>query len=198
MKPSFFQSSAEFREWLVKNHNKAAELIVELYKKDSGRRSITYSEALDEVLCFGWIDGVRRRIDEFSYSIRFSPRKPRSIWSRVNIKRAAELEKQGRMHVAGLKAFHGRNEALTRKYSYERKTSTLGPAYQKQFKANEQAWEFFQSQPPGYQRTATWWVISAKQEKTRLRRLQALISDSAQGRRLGVITLTAKGKDPAV
>jgi uncharacterized protein YdeI (YjbR/CyaY-like superfamily) len=153
MKPTFFRSSADFRAWLEKNHSSSTELLVGLYRKESGRGGITYPEALDEALCFGWIDGVRKRVDELSYTIRFTPRKLGSIWSAVNTRRFAELAKSGRMHAAGQKEFDQRDRKKTRVYSYEREAARLGE-YEKQFRANKKAWEFYQAQPPGYRRVS--------------------------------------------
>jgi len=180
--PMFFKSCADFRAWLENNHPQCAELWVAFYKKSSGRPSITYPEALDEALCFGWIDGVRRSVDPDAYTIRFTPRKPRSQWSAVNIKRAEELAKVGRMRAAGLKAFAAAKDQ-PRKYSYEqRHQAGFNREQERQFRANRQAWSFFQKQPPWYRRTATFWVVSAQKEETRQRRLATLIHDSAQGR----------------
>ncbi len=183
-KPSFFRTPAEFRDWLEKNHGQVQELLLGFHRKNSGMPSITYPEALDEALCFGWIDGVRKRLDETSYTIRFTPRKPKSIWSAVNIKRVGGLIKLDRMHRAGQQALDRRDEKKADLYSYERAGCKLEGAYEKKFRANRKAWEFYQAQPPGYQRTTCWWVSSAKQEETRLRRLAQLIEDSARGRRI--------------
>jgi uncharacterized protein YdeI (YjbR/CyaY-like superfamily) len=187
MKPTFFKSGDDFRIWLDNNHGKQQELLLGFYKKASGHGGITYQEALDEALAYGWIDGVRKSVDDASYTIRFTPRKPKSIWSMVNIKRVGELTKLGRMQGPGLKAFEGRDLKRAQLYSYERKTSKLDGELEKRLKANKRAWEFFQAQPPGYQRVISWWVISAKQEETRLRRLERLIKDSEQGRRVGIL-----------
>ena len=189
MKPTFFARPADFRTWLEQNHDKATELLVGFYKKGSGKPSMTWPESVDEALCFGWIDGIRRRIDEESYSIRFSPRRARSIWSNVNTKRFAELTKQGRLHPAGLEAFKARDPKRSGIYSFEQreKHQTLGAAYVAKLRANKKAWAFFQAQPPGYQRLASLFVMSAKKEDTRLRRLAVLIADSAARRRIGVL-----------
>ena len=192
MEPSYFRSADEFRSWLAKNHAKSTELVVGFYKKDSGKPSITYPEALDQALCFGWIDGVRRSVDGLSYSVRFTPRKKDSYWSKVNTKRAMELTKLGLMQPAGLKAFAARDRAATRRYSFERENAKLPLAYAKQFQATPDAWAFFQSQAPYYQRMASWWIISAKQEETRLRRLQTLIDDCRKHRRIGQLTSPKK------
>jgi uncharacterized protein YdeI (YjbR/CyaY-like superfamily) len=187
-KPRFFRSPADFRRWLEKNHNKTAELTVGFFKKDSGRKSVTYTEALDEALCFGWIDGVRRGVDENSYSIRFTPRKPRSIWSLVNTGKVEELIRLGRMHQAGLDAFELRDPERTGIYSFENAPRKLAAEYEKIFRANKKAWDFFNRQPPGYQRLATYWIMSAKQEQTRLRRLSILISNSEKNIRERTVT----------
>ncbi len=177
--PKFFSSPAAWRNWLAKNHETALELWMGLYKRDSGMPSVTWPEAVDGALCFGWIDGVRKSVDATSYKIRFTPRKARSIWSAVNVKRAAELAKLGLMHSAGLAAFEKRTGARTEVYSYEqRKAARLQSAHEKQFRAQPAAWKFFQSQPPWYRRTSSWWVISAKKEETQLRRLASLIDCS--------------------
>jgi uncharacterized protein YdeI (YjbR/CyaY-like superfamily) len=187
MNATFFATPADFRRWLEKNHDKATELLVGFHKKGSGKPSITWPESVDEALCFGWIDGVRRSIDEESYSIRFTPRRVRSVWSNVNTKRVAELTKRGRMHPSGLAAFEARDPTRSGIYSFEQreKNKKLGAAYEARLKANTKAWAFFQAQPPGYRRLASLWVMSAKKEETKLRRLATLIADSAAGRRIG-------------
>jgi uncharacterized protein YdeI (YjbR/CyaY-like superfamily) len=191
--PTFFVTQADFRAWLEKHHESSRELWVGFHKKAVGRPSITWPEAVDEALCFGWIDGVRKSIDAESYMNRFTPRKPGSIWSDVNVRRARELSRLGLMSPAGRAAFRERTEARTAVYSYEQRNApVLGDAYERQLRANPQAWDFFQSQPPGYRKAATWWVISAKKEETRQRRLGTLIEDSARGRR--VPPLTPPGK----
>jgi len=192
VKPTFFKSRAEFRGWLRDNHAKAQQLLVGFYRKDSGKGGITYPEALDEALCFGWIDGLRQRFDEASYTIRFTPRKPDSIWSAVNIKRAKELLELGRMHSFGRKVFENRDQEKANLYSYERATCKLEGDHEKQFRANKKAWEFYQAQAPWYRRTSCWWLVSAKREETRVRRLKKLIADSAAGRRLDMLNPKAK------
>ena len=191
MKPTFFESPARFRQWLEKNHDKAPELLVGFFKKDSGRPSITWPESVDQALCFGWIDGVRRRIDDVSYTIRFTPRRRGSIWSKINIGRATELAKCGLMHAAGAKAFEQRSESKSRIYAYEN-APRLPPAAEKRFRSNKKAWKFFNNQPPSYRRVAIYWILSAKKEETRERRLTTLIDDSAHERRLGIVTLKPK------
>ncbi|HKG92040.1 MAG TPA: YdeI/OmpD-associated family protein [Gemmatimonadaceae bacterium] len=183
--PTFFATPADFRAWLERHHDTGRELLVGFYKKGAGKPSITWPESVDEALCFGWIDGVRRSIDDESYSIRFTPRKPRSNWSAVNVARVAALTKAGRMHPAGLAAFEARAPERTGIYAYEQRTTAeLSPADEKRFRANKKAWAFFESQPPGYRHLALWWVVTAKKEETRQKRLATLIDDSANGRRL--------------
>jgi len=194
MKPTFFAAPAAFRRWLEKNHEKAAELLVGFYKKDSGKPSITWPESVDEALCFGWIDGIRRRIDDVSYSIRFTPRRRGSIWSAVNIRRATELSKQGLMSPAGLRAFEARDEKKSATYSYENRPRALAPEYEKRFRANKKAWEYWTAQPPGYRRLITYWVMEAKKDETRERRIATLIADCAAGRRVAGSVI---GKKPA-
>jgi uncharacterized protein YdeI (YjbR/CyaY-like superfamily) len=182
-----FNTAAEFREWLEENHSRASELWLGFYNKRAGKRGITYREALDEALCFGWIDGVRKSIDETSYKQRFTPRRPKSYWSAVNIRRADELASLGRMSAPGAKVFEQRISD-SGKYSFESRPKKLPLAYQRQFKANRTAWDFFSAQAPWYRRTSTFWVVSAKREETRQRRLATLISDSEKGHRLGILT----------
>jgi uncharacterized protein YdeI (YjbR/CyaY-like superfamily) len=182
MKPVFFKSAADFRAWLEAQHQKRAELWVGFYKKSSTKPSITYPEAVDEALCFGWIDGVRKSVASDAYTIRFTPRKAKSQWSAVNIKRAQELADLGRMCPAGRKAFAGAKNQ-SRKYSYEQRHQARFQREQEwQFRANRRAWNFFQSQPPWYRRTATFWVVSAQKEETRQKRLATLIEDCEHGR----------------
>jgi uncharacterized protein YdeI (YjbR/CyaY-like superfamily) len=186
MKPIFFRSAAEFHRWLEQRHATAGELLAGLYKKRTSR-GITYAEALDEALSFGWIDGVRKRIDDERYSIRFTPRKPGSIWSAVNIRHANRLISLGRMASAGLRAFHARDERKTRLYSYERARVKLAPALARMLRANPKAASFFDAQPAGYRKTVTFWVMSAKKEETRLRRLARLVECSASGARIDML-----------
>jgi len=185
MKLKYFKSATDFRLWLDTNHARVSELWVGFYKKASGKGGLTYPEALDEALCFGWIDGVRKRVDDLSFTQRFTPRKPRSIWSRININHVARLKKSGRMTSAGLRAFAAREPARSGVYSFENAPQKLAMADQRQFKADKVAWQFFQQQPPGYQRLAIWYVVSAKKPETRTRRLLRLIADSRHGRRIG-------------
>jgi uncharacterized protein YdeI (YjbR/CyaY-like superfamily) len=194
-KPQFFPTLATWRAWLEAHHADTQEFWVGFYKRDSGRPSITWAESVDGALCFGWIDGVRKSIDEVSYKIRFTPRKPRSVWSAINIKRVGELRELKLMHPAGLAAFEKRNSERSAIYSYEqRKTAKLPTGYERKFRANAAAWKFFRSQPPWYQRTSTYWVISAKKEATRVSRLSRLISDSSRGKAIAPLTRPAKSK----
>lgn len=191
----FFKTSAGFRNWLDKNHTSVTELWLAFYKKESGHPSITWPEAVDEALCYGWIDGVRKALDDISYTIRFTPRKPDSVWSMVNIRRAGELRKLEHMRPSGIRAFESRNEKRARKYSYENRPRELGELYEKKFRANRKAWEFYQAQAPWYRRTSSFWVTSAKQEETRLRRLEKLIACSAKRERLPQL-ISKKKKSP--
>ena len=185
MKPRFFASPAAWRRWLAAHYERGGELWVGFYKRSTGRPSITWPESVDEALCFGWIDGLRKNIDKASYMIRFTPRRASSNWSVVNTRRVKELTKAGRMHPAGVRAYEARSTKKTGVYSFEqRREARLAPAHAKQFKGNEGAWRFFRAQPPGYQRIGIWWIVSAKREETKQRRLLALIELSAAGRRL--------------
>jgi uncharacterized protein YdeI (YjbR/CyaY-like superfamily) len=181
MTPTFFAKQSDFRKWLEKNHKKETELLVGYYKVGSGKPSMTWSQSVDEALCFGWIDGVRKSIDNDSYQIRFTQRKPTSIWSAVNIQKIEELTKQGLMRPAGLSSFEHRKDHKSKIYSYENEEATLSPEFKKQFKANKNAWDYFQSLAPSYRKTSTNWVMSAKQETTKQKRLNELIADSEAG-----------------
>jgi uncharacterized protein YdeI (YjbR/CyaY-like superfamily) len=193
LKPTFFATPQEFRAWLEDNHETATELLVGLHKKGSGKPSITWPESVEEALCFGWIDGVRRSLDHESYTIRFSPRKPNSTWSRVNLEKVEELRRRERMRPAGLRVYEERREAKTGVYSYEQREAAELPAeYEERLRANRAAWDFWTARPPWYRRAAVWWVVSAKKEETRERRLARLIEDSASGRT--VPPLTPPGK----
>lgn len=192
-KPIFFATPAEFRAWLEKNHAREVELAVGFYKRDTGKPSMTWPESVDAALCYGWIDGVRHSIDSFSYRIRFTPRKSTSTWSAINVKRVAELMKLGMMCPPGIRAFEARKGDKTGIYAYEqRKDAKLPPVFEKRFRANKKAWEFFQAQPPWYRRTATYRVINAKQETTREKRLEALIRDSSAGLSIKELRRTKK------
>jgi uncharacterized protein YdeI (YjbR/CyaY-like superfamily) len=190
----FFRTPADFRKWLEKHHGSGRELWVGYYKKSSGRASMTWPESVDEALCFGWIDGLRKSVDASSYRIRFSPRRPTSIWSAVNIKRVQELTGQGRMRPAGLEAFGKRKENRSGIYSYEQRSATLVKPYASRLKKNRAAWDFFRAQPAGYQKAMNWWVVSAKLEATRAKRLKQLTEDSARGKRLGQFTRLKAGR----
>jgi uncharacterized protein YdeI (YjbR/CyaY-like superfamily) len=188
MNPKFFKSAAGFRRWLAGHHDAAGELLVGFYKRESGRGGITYPEALDEALAYGWIDGVRKAIDAAAYSIRFSPRTRGSVWSVVNTRRVRALVKAGRMEAPGLRAFRERDAAKTRRDSYEREHATLDARSVRAFRADRKAWAFFDAQPPGYKRVAVFWVMSAKREETRVRRLAQLIERCRAGMRLDLLT----------
>jgi uncharacterized protein YdeI (YjbR/CyaY-like superfamily) len=180
----FFNSQHEFRNWLESHHERETELIVGFYKVDSGKPSMTWSQSVDQALCFGWIDGVRRSIDKESYCIRFTPRKKNSNWSAVNIKKVDELIKAGLMKPAGIKAFSFRKEDKSEIYSYENEASILAPDYVVQFKANSFAWDFFMKQAPSYRKAVLQWIMSAAQEKTRQVRLEKTIRESEQQKRV--------------
>ena len=184
MQPVFFPTAADFRAWLEEHHAAEPELVVGFYKVGSGKASITWPESVDEALCFGWIDGVRKRIDDASYRIRFSPRRPGSVWSAVNIASAERLIAAGRMTPAGLKAFEARKENKSGIYSYEQRRAELEEPYNTLLQQNEAAWSYFQSQPPSYRKGVSWFILSAKQEATRLKRLEKLIEYSARGEKL--------------
>ena len=192
MKPKFFKSQSDFRRWLEKHHATERELIVGFYKKASKKPGITYPEALDEALCFGWIDGVRHNLDEDSYTGRFSPRKPKSIWSNVNVRHVERLKKLEKMAPPGLAAFDARDPKLTGVYSFENRPRELAPEYEKLFRSNKKAWQFFEQEPPSIKRTCIFWVMSAKQEETRRRRLSQLIESSAKGERRGLMVTKPK------
>jgi uncharacterized protein YdeI (YjbR/CyaY-like superfamily) len=184
-----FPSAAAFRAWLAAHHDSAAELWVGFHRKGTGRVGLTYLEAVEEALCFGWIDGIRKKIDDESYTNRFTPRRARSTWSVVNIRLVARLKRAGRMTPAGLRAFAARSAGRSGVYSFEqkRKTAHLGAAEMRLLRANAKAWRYFESQPPWYQRTASWWVISAKREETRAKRLKVLVDCCARGERIGPV-----------
>lgn len=184
MEPMFFDDQTKFRDWLTKKHQTATELLVGFYKVGSGKPSMTWPESVDQALCFGWIDGVRKRIDDDSYSVRFTPRKPASIWSAVNIQKIEDLTKAGLMQPAGIAAYEKRTENRSKVYAYENDPSELSPAFEKTFRKNKKAWDFFTSQAPSYQRTIVHWIMRAKQEATQLSRLTKTIEASEQLKRL--------------
>ncbi len=194
VEPRFFATPAKLRAWLERHHECAKELLVGFYKKGSGRPSMTWPESVDEALCFGWIDGVRRSLGDEAYTIRFTPRRPTSIWSAVNVAKVAELTRLDKMRPAGERAFAARTAAKTGVYSFERdQAATLTPAQQRRLRGNRKAAAFFDAQPAWYQRAALHWVVSAKQEATRERRLGTLISDSAAGRTVAPLTRPRRG-----
>ena len=183
--PTFFATPNAFRAWLAAHHDSAAELWVGFHKKGTGAPSLTWPESVDEALCYGWIDGIRKSLGAERYTIRFTPRKPRSNWSAVNVARVAELTALGRMTPAGLAAFERRAPERTGIYAYEqRKTAALAPAEERAFRAERAAWRFFERQPPSYRQLALWWVVTAKREETRRRRLAELVAVCARGERL--------------
>ena len=180
--PAFFATPAQWRAWLRRRHASEAVLWVGFHKKDSGTPSLTWPESVDEALCFGWIDGLRKSLDATRYVIRFTPRKPTSNWSAVNTRRYAELERDGRVHAAGRRAFAARREERTAIYTYEQRPRELPPEYAQLVRANRAAWAYFQAAAPSYRKAVAWWVVSAKREETRLRRVRQLVADSAAGR----------------
>ena len=180
----FFKTQDDFRKWLESHHEKETELIVGFYKVDSGKPSMTWSQSVDQALCFGWIDGVRKSINEESYSIRFTPRRNSSNWSAINIKKIEVLTNAGLMKPAGLKAFSLRKENKSEIYSYENDTLLLDSNYEIQFKENKKAWEFFIKQAPSYKKAIMRWIMSASQEKTRQSRLEKTIKVSEQQKRV--------------
>jgi uncharacterized protein YdeI (YjbR/CyaY-like superfamily) len=197
MDPTFFATPAAWRAWLARHHATAAELWVGFYKRGSGRPSITWPESVDQALCYGWIDGVRRSLGQESYAIRFTPRRPGSTWSKVNVQRVGELEALGLMQPAGLAAHSARTAAKSGIYAYEqRDQARLTPEQERAFKRNRKAWTYFRAEAPWYRRTATYWVVSAKREDTRARRLATLIADSAAGRRIGHLDRPARPLAP--
>ena len=183
-KPRFFATPAKLRLWFAAYHESHTELWVGYYKRESGRASITWPESVDEALCFGWIDGIRKSVDASSYTIRFTPRKKTSIWSAVNIRRAEELLRAGLLQARGHAAYSARKENRSGIYAYEQRTVDLPPAYAGHLQANKAAWADYQQRPAHYRKTVNWWVLSAKSEATRLRRLDQLIACSAAGQRL--------------
>ena len=184
MKAKFFATAGAFRIWLKRNHTKDDELLVGFYKRDSGRPSMTWPESVDQALCYGWIDGVRRRVDDVSYTIRFTPRRSTSTWSTVNIKRVAELTKLGLMEMPGLEAFARRSVRKSGIYSYERRHDvTLAPHHQARIEADKEAWAYFQQLAPSYRYLLLYHIVSAKKEETRIKRIERLVAAWAEGRR---------------
>lgn len=188
----FFPTQQDLRRWFEKNHKKDKELFVGFYKVATGKPSITWSQSVDEALCFGWIDGIRRSVDEESYCIRFTPRKPKSNWSAVNINKVEELKKLGLMKQEGLIAFSFRREEKSKTYSYENPVVEFDKSYENKFKANKKAWRYFQGMSPSYKKTTTRWVMNAKQESTRLKRLNELILDCATGKKIKAMSYGKK------
>jgi uncharacterized protein YdeI (YjbR/CyaY-like superfamily) len=185
MEPIFFKSPQEFYDWLEEHHETESEVYVGMYKAHTGKPSMTWSEAVDQALCFGWIDGRANRIDEDSWMQRFTPRRAGSNWSKVNIEKVAKLKEAGLMRPAGLKAFEARKDEKSGVYSFEqRHEAKLTEEYEQRLRANPAAWKYWEARPPGYRTTATYWVMSAKREETRERRLNQLIEDSASGRHI--------------
>jgi uncharacterized protein YdeI (YjbR/CyaY-like superfamily) len=181
VEPIYFETPEKFRAWLKRNHAKSTELWVGFHKKGSGLPSMTWPESVDEALCFGWIDGIRKSVDETSYTIRFTPRKPTSHWSNVNIARVAVLRAEGRTTEAGLRAFEARTEARSGQSSFEQRVETLDPESERLFRENAAAWAHYTSQPPSYRRQVNWWIVSAKKPETREKRLRRLVDACAAG-----------------
>ena len=194
IKPVFFATQANFRKWLQQNHAAADEVWVGFYKMHTGKPTVTYKEAVDQALCFGWIDGIRKSIDDEAYMNRFTPRRKGSNWSAVNIKRAKELIEAGLMKPAGARAFAQRDEAKANQYSFEREHVAFTTAQLREFKKNKRAWKFFEAQPPSYRKVMTWWVISAKQLATQEKRLARLIAESEDEKRVATMQPSARKK----
>jgi len=192
MNPKFFKQPNDFRKWLEKNHHKKTELLVGFWKKGTGKPSITWPESVDQALCFGWIDGIRKSLGQDGYTIRFTPRKEKSHWSAVNLKKYADLKKLGQIHPAGEKAYSKMENKNSKKASFEQKHIELGRAFESKIKSNKKAWIFFQNLAPSYKKASTWWVISAKQQETKLRRLVILIKSSAAGEKIPMLRVVKK------
>jgi uncharacterized protein YdeI (YjbR/CyaY-like superfamily) len=192
MNPKFFKNQKELRKWFEKNNNKQQEIWVGFYKKNSGKENYTWSQSVDQALCFGWIDGIRKSIDEDSYMIRFTPRNPKSNWSAININKINELTKLGLMHPAGIEAYKKRDEKRSKVYSFEQNKVKLSKKYELKFKSNKKAWKFFQSLPISKKRPSIWWVMSAKKEETQLRRLDILIKSSEKSEKIPPLILEKK------
>jgi uncharacterized protein YdeI (YjbR/CyaY-like superfamily) len=195
MEPIFFRSPQEFYDWLDEHHESESEVYVGMYKKHTGKRAMSWSEAVDQALCFGWIDGRANAIDDDSYMQRFTPRRPGSNWSKINIAKVTKLTEEGRMRPAGLRAFEARTDASPGQYSYEeRDQARLTEEHERRLRADAAAWEYWQARPPGYRKEATFWVMSAKREETRERRLNQLIEDCASGQHIK--PLRRRGQTP--
>jgi uncharacterized protein YdeI (YjbR/CyaY-like superfamily) len=192
--PRFFRTKAEWRKWLEKNHATASEQKIGFHKAVSGKKGITRKEALDEALCFGWIDGVAGSLGDHAWHVRFTPRQKRSVWSDINIRRVEELKAEGKMAPAGLAAYERRDPKLQKRYSFENRHVRLDPAYEKRFRANQAAWAWFEAKPQSYRHPAVWWVMSAVKEETREKRLATLIADSEAGRPIKLLTPPSKRK----
>jgi uncharacterized protein YdeI (YjbR/CyaY-like superfamily) len=192
--PVFFPTEAEFRTWLDANHEIAPELLVGFWKKGSGKASIDWPQARDQALCFGWIDGVRKSLGDEAYTIRFTPRRKGSIWSKVNVQRFNALKAAGLMTSAGERAYE-ENKAKSGLYAYERELATLDPAEERLFRKNKSAWSDWEKRPPGYRKVVLHWVTSAKKPETRAKRLLTLIADSAAGRKIAGYDIGRKSRD---
>lgn len=192
MEAQFFKTPAAFRKWLIRHHATAKELLVGFYKTSSAKACMTWPESVDEALCFGWIDGIRKSIDPESYSIRFTPRKPNSTWSTINIRKMGALLEAGKMHAAGLAVFEKRNEKRSEIASYEKGRKTLSKELELLLRSNKKAWAFLETQAPSYQKTSAHWVMSAQKEETKLRRLQELIRDSEAGKKIKALSYNGK------
>jgi uncharacterized protein YdeI (YjbR/CyaY-like superfamily) len=184
MNPVYFKDQYEFRKWLGENHSKESEIIVGYYKVGTGKPSMTWSQSVDQAICFGWIDGIRRSIDSERYCIRFTPRKLTSIWSNINIKKVGELKKKGLMEESGLAVYNSRKDSKSGIYSFEKEVIKLDDNLDTLFKTNQIAWDFFVKQAPSYQKTMTHWIMSARQETTKISRLNKLITTSERHTRL--------------
>ncbi len=186
---TFFENQAYLRKWFEANYKESKEIWIGYYRKGTGKPSITWKESVDEALCFGWIDGIRKKVDDESFTIRFTPRNPKSVWSKINSERIMELKKLKMVTAIGWDLFQKRDKIKSEQYSFEqRNTIKIPSGYLKTFKKNKKAWDFFSSQPPWYKKTAFWWIVSAKQETTRSRRLNQLIDDSENLRTIPPLT----------
>lgn len=196
MEPVYFDSPQALRAWLERHHDTASALVVGLHKRHTGRAGPTWAEVVDQALCFGWIDGVGHRVDDDRYTVRLTPRRRGSRWSDVNVRRVAALTDAGLMHPAGLAAYEARDPARTGTYAHEQRKVRLDPAYEAELRADPAAWAWFSARPPSYRRDATWWVMSAKREETRRRRLATLVADSAAGRPVPPLARRSRGGSP--
>lgn len=192
MDVEFFKTQDDFLAWLEDHHDQLKEQWMGYFKKNSGQLTISYQESVDAALCYGWIDGLKNAIDAERYKIRFTPRKPTSTWSQTNINRVVELQAQGKMRPAGMQAYELRRENRSGIYSYEQRSVDLDTPYSDRIKRNKQAWEFYQAQSDSYRKAANWWVVSAKTEETRLKRLDQLIACSADGQKIPLLTRAKK------